>query len=32
VYWTTQVTNQPGRALYDQVAKHQGFIIYSHEL
>ncbi len=32
VYWTTQVTNQPGRALYDQVAQHHGFITYSHEL
>lgn len=32
VYWQTQVTNQPGRALYDKVARHQGFIVYSHEL
>jgi GNAT superfamily N-acetyltransferase len=32
VYWTTQTTNQAGRALYDQVAKHSGFIIYNHEL
>ena len=32
VYWQTQVTNAPGRALYDKVAEHQGFIVYSHEL
>jgi GNAT superfamily N-acetyltransferase len=32
VYWQTQVTNQPGRALYDKVGRHHGFIVYSHEL
>jgi len=32
VYWQTQTTNQAGRALYDKVAQHLGFIIYSHEL
>lgn len=32
VYWTTQATNAAGRALYDKVAKHHGFIVYSHEL
>ncbi|HEY7889680.1 MAG TPA: GNAT family N-acetyltransferase [Steroidobacteraceae bacterium] len=32
VYWQTQVTNQPGRALYDKVAQHHGFIVYSHDL
>lgn len=32
VYWQTQVTNEPGRALYDKVAHHHGFIVYSHEL
>ncbi|QTD47463.1 GNAT family N-acetyltransferase [Ottowia testudinis] len=32
VYWSTQTTNIAGRALYDQVAQHHGFIIYSHEL
>ena len=32
VYWTTQATNAPGRALYDKVAKHLGFIVYLHEL
>jgi len=28
VYWMTQTTNAAGRALYDRVAEHQGFIIY----
>ena len=32
VYWSTHTTNAPGRILYDRVAKHAGFIIYSHEL
>lgn len=32
VYWTTQATNAAGRALYDQVAEHRGFIVYTHEL
>ena len=32
VYWQTQVGNQAGRALYDKVAKHLGFIVYSYEL
>ena len=32
VYWQTQTTNQAGRALYDKVAQHLGFIVYSHEL
>src|SRR6185312_787281 len=32
VYWQTQVTNQAGRALYDKVGTHHGFIVYSHEL
>jgi GNAT superfamily N-acetyltransferase len=32
VYWQTQVTNEAGRALYDKVAGHQGFIVYTHEL
>ncbi len=32
VYWQTQVTNSAGRALYDKVARHHGFIVYSHEL
>ncbi|MFZ4759566.1 MAG: GNAT family N-acetyltransferase [Burkholderiaceae bacterium] len=32
VYWQTQDTNTAGRALYDQVGHHAGFIVYSHEL
>ena len=32
VYWQTQTTNQAGRALYDKVAQHLGFIVYSHDL
>jgi GNAT superfamily N-acetyltransferase len=32
VYWQTQSTNEAGRALYDKVARHLGFIVYSHEL
>lgn len=32
VYWQTQNTNAAGRALYDKVAKHAGFIVYSREL
>jgi GNAT superfamily N-acetyltransferase len=32
VYWTTQTTNTSGRALYDKLAKHAGFIVYSKEL
>ena len=32
VYWTTQTTNVPGRALYDKMAEHLGFIVYSREL
>ena len=29
VYWQTQEANAAGRRLYDQVAAHEGFIIYS---
>lgn len=32
VYWQTQTSNAAGRALYDKVAKHLGFIVYSVEL
>jgi GNAT superfamily N-acetyltransferase len=32
VYWQTKATNAPGRALYDKVAEHLGFIVYTHEL
>jgi GNAT superfamily N-acetyltransferase len=32
VYWQTQTSNTTGRALYDKVAKHAGFIVYSQEM
>jgi GNAT superfamily N-acetyltransferase len=32
VYWQTKATNGPGRTLYDKVAEHKGFIVYTHEL
>jgi len=32
VYWQTQATNEAGRALYDKVAQHRGFIVYTREL
>jgi len=32
VYWQTQTGNEAARALYDKVAQHLGFIVYSHEL
>ena len=32
VYWQTQSSNQAGRALYEKVAQHLGFIVYSQEL
>ncbi|HEX5129260.1 MAG TPA: GNAT family N-acetyltransferase [Usitatibacter sp.] len=32
VYWHTQTTNSAGRALYDKVAEHLGFIVYAKEL
>jgi GNAT superfamily N-acetyltransferase len=32
VYWQTQASNTVGRALYDKVAEHHGFIVYSHEI
>jgi GNAT superfamily N-acetyltransferase len=32
VYWQTRETNSAGRLLYDQVARHLGFIVYSREL
>jgi GNAT superfamily N-acetyltransferase len=32
VYWQTQANNKAGRELYDKVAQHLGFIVYSHEL
>ena len=32
VYWQTQSGNEAGRTLYDKLAKHTGFIVYSHEI
>ena len=32
VYWLTHMTNAKGRALYDKVGEHKGFIVYMHEL
>ncbi len=32
LYWQTHVTNTTARRLYDQVALHEGFIVYEVEL
>jgi GNAT superfamily N-acetyltransferase len=32
VYWQTHTSNAPGRLLYDKVANHGGFIVYTHDL
>jgi GNAT superfamily N-acetyltransferase len=32
VYWQTHTTNEAGRALYDKLAQHRGFIVYGHDL
>ena len=32
VYWQTKATNRAGRALYDKMAQHDGFIVYAQEL
>ena len=32
VYWQTQESNTAGRLLYDKVATHSGFIVYSQEV
>ena len=32
VYWQTQETNRAARALYEKLAKNNGFIVYAHEL
>jgi GNAT superfamily N-acetyltransferase len=32
VYWQTQETNRAARVLYEKLAKHNGFIVYTHEL
>ena len=31
VYWQTHASNTPGRLLYDKLAAHQGFIVYSRD-
>jgi GNAT superfamily N-acetyltransferase len=32
VYWQTHETNAAGRRLYDKVAQHLGFIVYSRDV
>ena len=32
VYWQTHTTNAAGRALYDKLAEHKGFIVYAHDV
>lgn len=32
VYWQTHETNATARALYDRLARHDGFIIYGHDV
>ena len=32
VYWQTRENNAAGRRLYDRVARHHGFIVYSHDV
>ena len=32
VYWQTHTSNAAGRALYDKVAQHLGFIVYAHDV
>ena len=32
VYWQTHTTNAAGRALYDKLAQHLGFIVYAHDV
>ena len=31
VYWQTKQDNATARRLYDQVAKHHGFVVYAHD-
>jgi hypothetical protein len=31
VYWQTHESNAAGRRLYDKVARHLGFIVYSRD-
>jgi GNAT superfamily N-acetyltransferase len=32
VYWQTHESNAAGRRLYDHVARHAGFLVYSHDV
>jgi GNAT superfamily N-acetyltransferase len=32
VYWQTHVSNEAGRALYDKLATHHGFIVYARDV
>ena len=32
VYWQTHETNRAARAVYEKLAKYNGFIVYTHEL
>ena len=32
VYWQTHTGNAAGRALYDRLAQHHGFIVYAHDV
>ena len=32
VYWMTHETNAAGRLLYDKVAQHLGFLVYTHDV
>ena len=32
VYWQTHVTNETARVLYDKIATHEGFIVYSQDV
>jgi GNAT superfamily N-acetyltransferase len=31
VYWQTQDSNSTARLLYDKVARHHGFLVYTHD-
>ncbi len=31
VYWHTQASNTTARALYDRLASHAGFLVYTHD-
>jgi GNAT superfamily N-acetyltransferase len=32
VYWQTQDSNATARLLYDRIARHHGFLVYTHDL